>query len=138
MRSKNTTVVKLIGSCSMRERRSVLAAFKTDPEVRVIIMSLKAGGEGLNLQEASHVMMLEPWWNPQVEMQAIQRAHRIGVKHPVTAVRFVTTDTIEERMMELQDKKQLIFEGAVDASAVALSQLTVEDLRFLFGGGQSG
>ena len=72
------------------------------------------------------------------DVHACQRAHRIGVKHPVTAVRFVTSDTIEERMMELQDKKQLIFEGAVDASAVALSQLTVEDLRFLFGGGQSG
>ncbi len=68
-------------------------------------------------------------------MQAIQRAHRIGQTHAVTAMRFITRNTVEERMLELQDKKQLIFDGAVDAKAQALAQLTVEDLQFLFGGG---
>lgn len=71
----------------------------------------------------------------QVEMQAIQRAHRIGQKKLVTAIRFITKGTIEERMLELQDKKQLIFDGAVDSNAASIAQLTHEDLRFLFGGG---
>ena len=78
------------------------------------------------------MFVLEPWWNPQVEWQAIQRAHRIGQKRQVMAVRFITEDTIEERMWQLQQKKQLVFEGTVDGSAVALSQLNEEDLRFLF------
>ena len=76
--------------------------------------------------------MCDPWWNPAVEMQAIQRAHRIGQTRAVKAVRFITTDTIEARMLELQEKKQLVFDGTMDGSAVALSRLTPEDLRFLF------
>jgi DNA repair protein RAD16 len=124
--------VKLLGSMPVSMRESVLSAFKTDPKVRVILLSLKAGGEGLNLQAASHVFMCDPWWNPAVEMQAIQRAHRIGQTRAVKAVRFITTDTIEARMLELQEKKQLVFDGTMDGSAVALSRLTPEDLRFLF------
>merc|ERR1719267_536220 len=108
----------------MSERRAVLRAFKSDDEVKVIIMSLKAGGEGLNLQEASHVFVLEPWWNPAVESQAVQRAHRIGQKREVVAVRYITEGTIEERMLELQEKKRLVFEGTVDGSSAALQQLT--------------
>ena len=125
-------VVKLVGSMSLKQRGSVLNKFKTDPDIHIIIMSLKAGGEGLNLQEASHVFVLEPWWNPAVELQAIQRAHRIGQTKTVKAIRFITKDTIEERMSELQEKKQLVFEGTIDSSALALSQLTTDDLRFLF------
>ena len=70
--------------------------------------------------------------NPAVELQAIQRAHRIGQTKTVKAIRFITKDTIEERMSELQEKKQLVFEGTIDSSALALSQLTSDDLRFLF------
>ena len=66
-------VVKLMGYMPLAERRSVLAAFKSNPEIKVILMSLKAGGEGLNLQEASHVFLIEPWWNPAVEMQVSRR-----------------------------------------------------------------
>ena len=123
---------KLVGSMPLQERRSVLAAFRSDPSVRCLLMSLRAGGEGLNLQHANHIFVLEPWWNPAVENQAIQRAHRIGQKRTVKATRFVTKDSIEERMFELQEKKQLVFEGTVDAKATALAQLTEEDLRFLF------
>merc|ERR1719502_2079309 len=128
LKSIGIQCVKLVGSQPLTERRSVLAAFKTDPEIRVIIMSLRAGGEGLNLQEASHVFVLEPWWNPAVEAQAIQRAHRIGQTRAVTAIRFVTTGSIEERMAELQEKKELVFKGTIDSSAMALSQLTADDL----------
>ena len=132
LKNAGVNVVKLVGSMSLSQRSAVLKAFKTNPEVRVILMSLRAGGEGLNLQEATHVFVLEPWWNPAVEMQAISRAHRIGQTNPVHAIRFITENTVEERMLELQEKKQLVFEGTVDSSALALSQLTVEDLRFLF------
>mmetsp|Transcript_9849 Transcript_9849/g.24246 ORF Transcript_9849/g.24246 Transcript_9849/m.24246 type:complete len:1443 (-) Transcript_9849:103-4431(-) len=124
--------VKLAGSLSVRQRMSVLAAFKEDPSVGAILMSLKAGGEGLNLQEATHVFLLDPWWNPAVEQQAIQRAHRIGQTKEVQAIRFITEDTIEDRMLELQQKKELVFSGTIDAKATSLAQLTEEDLRFLF------
>ena len=96
------------------------------------VLPLRAGGEGLNLQQANRIFVLEPWWNPAVENQAIQRAHRIGQTRVVRATRFVTKDSIEERMFELQEKKQLVFEGTVEAKATALAQLTEEDLRFLF------
>jgi len=130
---KVAKVVKLVGSLNQQERRAVLASFQTKREVNVILMSLKAGGEGLNLQQASHVLSCDPWWNPSVEMQAIHRAHRIGQTRPVRAIRFVTAGTIEERMLELQDKKQLIFAGAFESSDAALDKLTVDDLKFLFG-----
>ena len=122
----------LMGHMPLSQRKSTLNAFKTDPTIKVILMSLKAGGEGLNLQEASHVYLLDPWWNPAVEMQAIQRAHRIGTTHEVKAVRFITSDTIEDRMNDLQKVKMKVFEGAIDSSAAALSSLSAEDIRFLF------
>ena len=126
------TIAKLLGSMPVTQRAANLQAFREDPNVSVILMSLKSGGEGLNLQAANYVYVLEPWWNPAVEMQAVMRAHRIGQLRPVTAVRFSTKGTIEERMMELQEKKQLVFEGCMDGNQAALSQLTAEDLQFLF------
>ena len=126
------TVAKLLGSMPITQRAANLKAFREDPNVSVILMSLKSGGEGLNLQAANYVFVLEPWWNPAVEMQAIMRAHRIGQTRGVTAVRFSTKDTIEERMMQLQEKKKLVFEGCMDGNQEALAQLTEEDLQFLF------
>ena len=126
------TVAKLLGSMPITQRAANLKAFREDPNVSVILMSLKSGGEGLNLQAANYVFVLEPWWNPAVEMQAIMRAHRIGQTRAVTAVRFSTKDTIEERMMQLQEKKKLVFEGCMDGNQEALAQLTEEDLQFLF------
>lgn len=107
-------------------------AFNNDPHLRVILISLKAGGEGLNLQAANRIYLMDPWWNPAAEMQAIQRAHRIGQKKAVKGVRFICTDTIEERILQLQEKKQLVFDGTVGASNQAMHKLSQEDLRFLF------
>jgi len=86
------TIAKLVGSMPVTQRAANLQAFREDPNVSVILMSLKSGGEGLNLQAANYVYVLEPWWNPAVEMQAVMRAHRIGQSRPVTAVRFSTKD----------------------------------------------
>ena len=124
--------VKMVGSMPISMRRSVLEAFKHVADVKILLLSLKAGGEGLNLQSATHVFVLEPWWNPAVEMQAIQRAHRIGQTKPVKAIRFCTEGTIEERMMELQEKKKLVFEGTIDNNIESLVRLNEDDIRFLF------
>jgi len=129
---RGVKTVKLMGHMPISERRSVLHVFKTEPSIRIILMSLKAGGEGLNLQEATHVFVLEPWWNPSVENQAIQRAHRIGQTKAVTAVRFITEDSLEAQMLQLQEKKQLVCDGTLDGKAAALAKLTVEDFTFLF------
>ncbi|CDJ48679.1 SNF2/RAD54 helicase family protein, putative [Eimeria brunetti] len=123
---------QLTGSMTAVARSNVLYAFNNDPNLRVILISLKAGGEGLNLQVASRIYLMDPWWNPAAEMQAIQRAHRIGQTKPVKGVRFICSDTIEERILQLQEKKQLVFDGTVGASNQAMHKLTQEDLRFLF------
>lgn len=120
------------GGMTMQAREDALAAFNDDPSLKVILISLKAGGEGLNLQVANHVFLLDPWWNPACEMQAIQRAHRIGQTKEVRAIRFITTDTIEEKIVKLQEKKQLVFDASIDGSAASLGKLTEQDLRFLF------
>mmetsp|Transcript_1911 Transcript_1911/g.2533 ORF Transcript_1911/g.2533 Transcript_1911/m.2533 type:complete len:124 (+) Transcript_1911:3110-3481(+) len=121
-----------MGDMPLIERKSVLEKFKTDPSIAVILLSLKAGGEGLNLQVASHVLLCEPWWNPAVEAQAFQRAHRIGQTRQVTALRFITEDTIEAKMDDLQDKKRKVFEGTIDGSGASFNKLSMEDLEFLF------
>jgi len=120
------------GGMSMQARDDALRAFNTEPSLKVILISLKAGGEGLNLQVANHVFLLDPWWNPACELQAIQRAHRIGQTREVTAIRFVTKNTVEEKIVALQEKKQLVFDASIDGSEAAIGKLTEQDLRFLF------
>ncbi len=88
-----------------RKRADIIKEFQTDPERNVFFISLKAGGVGLNLTEAEYVFILDPWWNPQVENQAINRAHRIGQKRHVFAYRFITLGTIEEKILKLQRRK---------------------------------
>merc|ERR1712156_464766 len=105
--------LKLVGSMPVKARTNVLNAFKNDPNMTVILLSLRAGGEGLNLQQASHVFIMEPWWNPAVELQAIQRAHRIGQTRPVKAIRFITKNSIEERMHQLQKRNSWFLMGVL-------------------------
>ncbi len=75
---------------------------------------------------------IDPWWNPAAEMQAIDRTHRIGQYKPIFATRFILENTIEERILKLQEKKQLVFDSTVGGDAASLARLTVDDLRFLF------
>lgn len=124
---------KLTGSLSLAQRSNILISFNTDASVRALLISLKAGGEGLNLQAADHVFLIDPWWNPASELQAIQRAHRIGqTAKEVKAVRFVTEHSVEEKVVALQEMKQLVFEATVGQSEGAEKKLTENDLRFLF------
>jgi len=132
LKREGISCVVFRGGMSMQARDDALGAFNSDASLKVILISLKAGGEGLNLQVANHVFLLDPWWNPACELQAIQRAHRIGQTKEVKAIRFITKNTIEEKIMALQEKKQLVFDASIDGSSASLGKLTQEDVRFLF------
>ncbi|XP_056857617.1 DNA repair protein RAD16-like, partial [Raphanus sativus] len=123
---------QLVGSMSMAARDVAINKFREDPDCKVFLMSLKAGGVALNLTVASHVFMMDPWWNPAVERQAQDRIHRIGQYKPIRVVRFIIENTVEEKILKLQNKKELVFEGTVGGSQEAIGKLTAEDMRFLF------
>jgi SNF2 family DNA or RNA helicase len=97
----------------------------------VFLISLKAGGTGLNLVNADYVFLLDPWWNPAVEQQAIDRAHRIGQSRPVTAYRLVTKGSIEEKILELQERKRSLADSILGGEGLDLRSLKREDLEFL-------
>jgi superfamily II DNA or RNA helicase len=97
---------------SVRDRQKLVDSFQTTAGPAVFLISLKAGGYGLNLTAADTVVHLDPWWNPAVEAQATDRAHRIGQTRPVTVYRFLTRDTVEERVRRMQDRKRAIIEAA--------------------------
>jgi superfamily II DNA or RNA helicase len=118
---------------STTDREAHVARFRTDPACRVFLISLKAGGLGLNLVEAAYVFLLDPWWNPAAEAQAVDRAHRIGQTKPVTAYRVVAKDTVEERVLELQQKKKELADAVIRADDGLIANLTREDLELLLG-----
>ncbi len=114
-----------------RDRRSRVERFQGDDECPVFLISLKAGGLGLNLTAASYVFILDPWWNPAVEQQAIDRAHRIGQTNHVFAYRLICHDTVEQRIAELQDRKRELADAIVGGQDNLLQSLTREDLELL-------
>ncbi|MDZ4830839.1 MAG: SNF2-related protein [Phycisphaerae bacterium] len=114
-----------------RDRADRVKRFATDAGCSVFLLSLKAGGVGLNLQAAERVVLLDPWWNPAVEAQAIDRAHRIGQTRTVHAMRLVSAGTIEERVLTLQQKKRAIADAIVAEDAGPLGSMTKDDLKFL-------
>ena len=115
-----------------RDRESLVQRFQEDPTLGVLLISLKAGGVGLNLTAAEYVFVLDPWWNPAAEAQAIDRAHRIGQTKPVFAYRLIARDTVEERIAELQQKKRALADSVIRGDGAPLQGLTVEDLERLF------
>jgi SNF2 family DNA or RNA helicase len=96
-----------------RNRDTEINRFRDDPDTRVFLLSLKAGGVGINLTAADYVILLDPWWNPAVEAQAVDRAHRMGQTRPVMAYRLITTGTIEEKVLEMQEKKRNLIAGVL-------------------------
>jgi SNF2 family DNA or RNA helicase len=115
---------------STRDRAAVVDAFQSEAGPPVMLISLKAGGTGLTLTAADHVFLCDPWWNPAVEDQAADRTHRIGQERPVMIYRLVATGTVEERILELQQRKRAVGEAALGDAAAAAS-LTREDLLAL-------
>jgi len=114
-----------------RNRGSVVERFQTAPDGCVFLISLKAGGAGLNLTAADYVFLMDPWWNPAAEAQAVDRAHRIGRTRPVHVYRILTEGTVEARVVELQDRKSDLARTALEGAATTLSDLGPEDLEFL-------
>jgi SNF2 family DNA or RNA helicase len=114
-----------------KDRKAVVDAFQDDNGPKVMLVSLKAGGTGLNLTAADHVFMLDPWWNPAVEDQAADRAHRIGQTRPVIVHRLVAEDTVEERIVELQLKKRELAEAAIGKGGAAAQEITKKELLAL-------
>jgi superfamily II DNA or RNA helicase len=114
-----------------RDRAARVERFQSDPECRLFLISLKAGGLGLNLTAAEYVFLLDPWWNPAVEAQAIDRAHRIGQSRHVFAYRLLARDTVEEKVAELQQSKRDLADAILKADAGLIRSLKAEDLEML-------
>jgi hypothetical protein len=114
-----------------RDRQARVEQFQNDPETKLFLISLKAGGLGLNLHAAEYVYLLDPWWNPAVEAQAIDRAHRIGQTRRVFAYRLIARDTVEEKVLALQQTKRDLADAIISADNSVIRNLTREDLELL-------
>jgi SNF2 family DNA or RNA helicase len=114
-----------------RDRQAAVERFQNDPDCKLFLISLKAGGQGLNLTAAEYVFLLDPWWNPAVEAQAIDRAHRIGQTRRVFAYRLITRDTVEEKVLELQSTKRDLADAIINADNSLIRNITGEDLALL-------
>jgi non-specific serine/threonine protein kinase len=119
---------------STQDRMDRVNRFNRDPAIPVFLLSLKAGGQGLNLTGADRVILYDPWWNPAVEDQAADRTHRIGQVRHVSSLKLVVRDSIEERILALQERKRQLFDALIEQPAAAtLRGLRDEDFAFLFG-----
>jgi SNF2 family DNA or RNA helicase len=116
---------------STTDRKACVERFQNESDVKIFLISLKAGGVGLNLTAADYCFILDPWWNPASEAQAIDRAHRIGQKSHVFAYRLIARGTVEEKILELQAAKRKLVEGIIAADGDVLTDMTAEDLDFL-------
>ncbi len=122
----------LDGQSSQKEREQSVNHFQTDEECRVFLISLKAGGFGLNLTKADYVYVVDPWWNPAVENQAIDRCYRIGQDKTVIAYRMICKDTVEEKIINLQNKKRQIASDIISTDENVMKQLSQQDILDLF------
>ena len=121
------------GSMSSTQRNDAVLAFTDKPDCKIMLVSLKAGNAGLNLVAASQVIIFDPFWNPYIEEQAIDRAHRIGQMRPVQVHRMLVANTVEDRILALQEKKRQLIEGALDEKASqTIGRLGTRELAFLF------
>jgi len=120
------------GSTSAIERERAIQSFQNNNECRVFLISLKAGGVGLNLTAADYVYIVDPWWNPAVEQQAIDRTHRIGQTKNIFAYRMICKDTIEDKILQLQDKKRVLAKDLIADDEGFVKALTRQDVEYLF------
>ncbi len=120
-------------SGSTRDRQTLVNRFQNDPNCCVFLMTLKTGGTGLNLTAADTVFIFDPWWNGAAESQAIDRAHRIGQQNKVLAYKMITQGSIEEKILQLQEKKKELFDNIISADTGAMKSLSEEDINFILG-----
>ncbi|KAJ6365476.1 hypothetical protein OIU76_030284 [Salix suchowensis] len=126
----NISFVRLDGTLNQQQRERVIKQFSEDDSILVLLMSLKAGGVGINLTAASNAFVMDPWWNPAVEEQAVMRIHRIGQTKRVMIRRFIVKGTVEERMEAVKARKQLMISGALTDQEVRTAR--IEELKMLF------
>ncbi|HBX67820.1 MAG TPA: serine/threonine protein kinase, partial [Chloroflexi bacterium] len=115
-----------------QNRQERVDTFQNDPKIPFFLISLKAGGVGLNLTAADYVIHIDPWWNPAVEMQATDRTHRIGQDKPVFVYKLITRNSVEEKILQLQDKKKALVEQLISTESSFFKSLTAEDVSVLF------
>ena len=120
------------GSTQIDDRQKAINNFQNNTNCRVFLISLKAGGVGLNLTAADYVYIVDPWWNPAVEQQAIDRTHRIGQTRNIFAYRMICKDTVEDKIIQLQEKKRLLAKELVSDDAGFVKKLTRDDIEYLF------
>jgi non-specific serine/threonine protein kinase len=120
------------GSTSPVDREKAIQNFQTNENCRVFLISLKAGGVGLNLTAADYVYIVDPWWNPAVEQQAIDRTHRIGQTKNIFAYRMICKDTIEDKILELQERKRILAKELISDDQSFVKSLSKEDVEYLF------
>lgn len=129
LKSRKVPFAYLDGSST--DRKEQVEKFNKDPDLKVFLISIKAGGLGLNLTEADYVFLLDPWWNPAVEAQATDRAHRIGQKKKVFSYKFITRNTVEEKILQLQKSKLKLSENLIQNEESVIKSLTMEDIKML-------
>jgi non-specific serine/threonine protein kinase len=120
------------GSTSPADREKAIQNFQTNEQCRVFLISLKAGGVGLNLTAADYVYIVDPWWNPAVEQQAIDRTHRIGQTKNIFAYRMICKDTIEDKILQLQERKRILAKELISDDQTFVKSLSKEDMEYLF------
>jgi len=116
-----------------RDRQGEVERFQHNPDLQIFLISLKAGGVGLNLTAADYVFILDPWWNPAVEAQAVDRAHRIGQQRPVFVYKFISQGTVEEKILALQKRKLQLVSDLITTDEAVIKSLTREDIEELLG-----
>ena len=115
------------------DRQSLVQRFQNDPSIGAFVMTLKTGGVGLNLTAADYVFIVDPWWNRAAENQAIDRTHRIGQENPVFCYRLIAKDTIEEKILELQQRKANLVASLLTSDSNAVKALSEKDIEMLLG-----
>lgn len=121
----------MTGSTSAGARKKIVEDFQSSPRCKILLMTLKVGGVGLNLTAADTVYIFEPWWNKAAEEQAINRLHRIGQKATVNAFSIITADTIEEKILLLQQQKAELFDRLISSDTASTKSLSEEDIDFI-------
>jgi non-specific serine/threonine protein kinase len=115
-----------------KQRESRIKNFQENSEVKIFLISLKAGGLGLNLTAADYVIHLDPWWNPAVEQQATDRAHRIGQENRVFVYKYIVKNSVEEKILQLQNQKRVLYDETISSENGLIKQLSAEDLQHIF------
>ena len=133
LKERKIKYFKLVGSTKVEERMKLVEEFNQNEEIKVFLISLKAGGTGLNLTGADMVIHYDPWWNASAENQATDRAHRIGQKRNVQVYKLITKNTIEEKIYELQQKKAKLMDNMLSTKTAFISKLSKEEIMNLFG-----